>query len=88
MQVARRPVYQDRPCWITDEAWNRGYIEPFELTRIAAWKNARSVAAITVNRPENIEAWTRAAISVIRPWRDRRAVALQGPGKVNVTVSD
>lgn len=74
--MPRRPEYQDRPCWIADEAWNRGYIEPFELTRIAAWKNARNVAAITVNRPEKIEAWTRAAVSVIRPWRDRRAVAL------------
>ena len=56
--MPRRPEYQDRPCWITDEAWNRGYIEPFELARIAAWKSARSIAAITVNRPEEIEAWT------------------------------
>lgn len=74
--MPRRPEYQDRPFWITDEAWNRGYIEPFELTRIAAWKNSRSVAAITVNRSEEIGAWTRAAISVIQPWRGRRAVAL------------
>lgn len=74
--MPRQPEYQDRPCWITGEAWNRGYIEPFELARIGAWKNARSVAAITVSRPEEIEAWTRAAISAIRPWRDRRAVAL------------
>ena len=26
-------------------------------------------------RPEEIEAWTRASISAIRPWRDRKAVA-------------
>jgi hypothetical protein len=74
--VPERPEYQDRPCWIAEEAWNRGYIEAFELARIAAWKNARSVAAITVNRPKDIEVRTRAAISVIRPWRGRRAVAL------------
>jgi hypothetical protein len=74
--MPRRPEYQHRPCWITDEAWNRGYIEAFELARIAAWKSAQSVAAITVNRTEEIEAWTRAAISAIQPWRHRRAVAL------------
>lgn len=70
-----RPEYQNRPSWIAEEAWSRGYIEPFELARIAAWKSARSVAAITVNRPDEIEVWTRAAISAIRPWRDRKAVA-------------
>jgi hypothetical protein len=74
--MPRRPEYQDRPCWITDKAWIRGCIDPFELTRIAAWKNAKSVAAITVNSPGEIEAWTEAAISAIRPWRDRRAIAL------------
>lgn len=73
--MPERPEYQGRPSWIAEEAWSRGYIEAFELARIGAWKSARSVAAITVNKAEEIEAWTRAAISAIRPWQDRRAAA-------------
>lgn len=65
--MPERPEYQDRPWWITREAWSRGYIDAFELARIAAWKSARNVAAITVNRPKEIELWTRAAISTIQP---------------------
>jgi hypothetical protein len=72
----QRKEYQDRPDWIADKAWNRGYIEAFELARIAAWKNAQSVAAITMNWPEEIEACTRAAISVIRPWLGRKGTQL------------
>lgn len=51
----RRPEYQNRPCRITAGAWDRGYITAFELARIAAWKNAKSVAVITVNNPGDIE---------------------------------
>jgi len=72
----QRKEYQDRPDWVADKAWNRGYIEGFELARIAAWKNAQSVAAITVNEPEEIEACTRAAISVIGPWLGRKGTQL------------
>jgi hypothetical protein len=68
--------YQNRPERITQEAWNRGYLEAFELARIAAWKSAQSVAAITVNKPEEIEDCTRAAMSVIKPWRGRKAIGL------------
>jgi hypothetical protein len=64
------------PEWITHEAWNRGYLEAFEVARIAAWKNAQSVTAITVNKPEEIEDCTRAAMSVIKPWRGRKAIEL------------
>jgi hypothetical protein len=74
--VPRRPEFQIRPCWIADKAWDRGYIEAFELARIAAWKSARSVAAITVNEPGEIEACTRAAMSIIQTWRGKRATEL------------
>lgn len=74
--MTRRPEYQERPAWITERAWSRGYIEAFELTRIAAWKSARAVAAITVNEPAEIEARTREAMSVIRAWRCRRATEI------------
>jgi hypothetical protein len=76
--VRRRKEYQGRPDRITDKAWDRGYIEAFELARIAAWKSAISAAAVTVNEPEEIEACTRAAISVIRPWLGRKGTELAG----------
>jgi hypothetical protein len=68
----KRKEYQLRPSWVSDRAWDRGYIEAFEIVRIAAWKSAISAAAITVNKPEDIEDCTRAAISIIRPWRGRK----------------
>jgi hypothetical protein len=71
-----RPQYQDRPDQIADKAWNRGYIEAFELARIVAWKNAINVASITVNTPREIEACTRTAMSVIERWRGQKATAL------------
>lgn len=74
--MPRRPEYQNRPCRITDNAWRRGYVEAYELTRIAAWKSARGVAAVTVNEPDEIEACTRAAMSAIQPWRGRKATEL------------
>jgi hypothetical protein len=74
--VPRRKEYQCRPERIAVDAWNRGYIEAFELARIAAWKSARSVAAITVNNPREIESCTRDAMSAIKPWLGRKATAL------------
>jgi hypothetical protein len=74
--VPGQKEYQNRPERITYEAWNRGYLEAFELARIAAWKNAHSVAAVTVNKPEEIEDCTRAAMSSIKPWRGRKAIEL------------
>ena len=71
-----RPEYQNRPCWIAAEAWDRGCIKAFELARIAAWKSARSVADVTVNEPAEIEGCTQAALSVIGPWRGRGATEL------------
>ncbi len=75
-RVPSRPKYQDRPYQVTDEAWHRGWIKAFELTRIAAWKSAQGLAAITVNEPEEIESCTRKAMSVIQPWRGRKATEL------------
>jgi hypothetical protein len=73
---AQRKEYQACPDWIAGRAWNRGYIEAFELARIAAWKSAVGVAAITVNKPDEIEACTRAVISAIRPWLGKKGTEL------------
>jgi hypothetical protein len=67
MQMPARKEFQQRPDHIAREAWDRGYLEAFEVARIAAWKSARGVAAITVGSAEEIESRTRAAMSVIRP---------------------
>jgi hypothetical protein len=32
------------------------------------------VAAITVNKAEEIEAWTRAAMAAVKPWKGKRAI--------------
>jgi hypothetical protein len=74
--VPTQKEYQNRPERISHEAWNRGYLEALELARIAAWKNAQSVAAVTVNKPAEIEDCTRTAMSVIKPWRGRKAIEL------------
>ena len=74
--MRKRPEYQKRPVEIAEKAWNRGYIRAFELARIAAWKSAQSVAGITVNKPEEIEACTRTTMAVIEPWKGKKATAL------------
>jgi hypothetical protein len=74
--VRKRPEYQKRPVEIAEKAWNRGYIKAFELARIAARRSAQSVAGITVNQPEEIEACTRTTMAVIEPWRGKKATAL------------
>lgn len=76
MVTAQRKEYQIRPDWVAEMAWARGYIEAFELARIAAWKSAISAAAVTVNKPEDIVACTREVIFHVRPWLDRKATEL------------
>lgn len=81
--MQKRPEYQKRPIEITEKAWNRGYITAFELTRIAAWKSAKSVAGITVNEQEEIMACTRATMAVIKPWRGKKATAISTDAEWN-----
>lgn len=75
--MRKRPEYQRCPVEIAERAWDRGYIEAFELTRIAAWKSAQGVAGITVNEPQEVEACIRAAMTAIEPWRAKKATALR-----------
>lgn len=68
--------YQFRPCEIADSAWNRGYLKPLELLRLAAWKTGQGLGHLTVNSEDAIETRTKAAIDSIRPWKGRRVVEL------------
>lgn len=74
--MRKQPEFQKRPVELAEKAWERGYIEAFELARIAAWKSAKGVAAITVNKAEEIEAWSRAAMAAVKPWKGKQATAL------------
>lgn len=72
----RMKDYQARPGEIAALAWNRGYLKPLELLRIAAWKTGQGLGSLTVNSEDDIESRTRAAIDSIRPWKGRRVVGL------------
>lgn len=72
--------YQDDPpAGIAASAWNRGYLKPLELLRIAAWKTGQGLGHLTVNSEDEIESRTKAAIDSIRPWKGRRVVGLTDP---------
>jgi hypothetical protein len=68
--------YQVRPSEIATSAWNRGYLKPLELLRIAAWKTGQGLGYLTVNTEHDIESRTRAAIGSIQHWKGRRVVGL------------
>src|ERR1700731_3508265 len=68
--------YQVRPDEIAASAWNRGYLTPLELLRLAAWKTGKGLGHLTVNSEHEIESRTKAAIDIIRPWKGRRVVGL------------
>jgi hypothetical protein len=68
--------YQVRPSEIATSAWNRGYLKPLELLRIAAWKTGQGLGSLTVNTERDIESRTGAAMSSIQHWRGRRVVGL------------
>lgn len=61
--------YQVRPSEIATSAWNRGYLKPLELLRIAAWKTGQGLGSLTVNTEHDIESRTRASIDCIQHWK-------------------
>ncbi|MEA2827734.1 MAG: hypothetical protein QOG43_2173 [Actinomycetota bacterium] len=53
--------------------WRQGYIEPWELLRIAVWKSAIGGAALSVEEPDRIRSVTRSVLSILQPYRDATA---------------
>lgn len=51
-------------------------LDPFNLCKIAAWKSAISVAAVTVNPPDVIRHVTAESRRALRDWLDRDLVSL------------
>jgi len=68
--------YQVRPSEIATSAWNRGYLKPLELLRIAAWKTGQGLGSLTVNTEHDIESRTGASMDCIQHWKGRRVVGL------------
>jgi hypothetical protein len=68
--------YQIRPSEIATLAWDRGYLKPLELLRIAAWKSGQGLGSLTVNTERDIESRTGASMECIQHWKGRRVVAL------------
>jgi hypothetical protein len=67
----RRPAYQEEvgPD-IRRGIWDRGHIEPWELLRIVAWKSAKGLPWLALERPEKIVAVTREVCAAIAPYSD------------------
>lgn len=68
--------YQSRPSYLAASAWNRGYLKPLELLRIAAWKTGQGLGSLTVNTERDIKDSTRVAMASIQHWKGRRVVGL------------
>jgi hypothetical protein len=68
--------YQIRPSYVAASAWNRGYLKPLELLRIAAWKTGQGLGSMTVNTEYDIKRRTGAAMASTQHWKGRRVVGL------------
>jgi hypothetical protein len=40
--------YQDRPDYVAEQAWSRGYLKPLEFFRVAAWKTGQGLGSLTL----------------------------------------
>lgn len=69
-------TYQVRPSSIAASAWNRGYLKPLELFRIAAWKTGQGLGYLTLNTERDITSRTGAAMASIQHWQGRWVVGL------------
>ena len=70
----RRPKYQMEPKELASGAFERGYLSGLEVLRIAAWKNARGLASLTLNSESDFRATTGSAIRAISQLRGRSAL--------------
>ncbi len=78
----RRKVayYEDLPQDLSEKAWERGHIEPWELLRIAAWKSSRTPAFLSLEEPDRIISTTKTAgmASTLSPCNRRRSIERLG----------
>lgn len=66
----RKPRYQTEPLWLREEIWARGYIEPWELLQISAWKSANgNLALLSLNAPVDIVDVTARVMAPLHGYR-------------------
>ena len=78
----RVAYYEDLPRDLSDRAWNRRYIEPWDLLRIAAWKSSRTPAFLSLEEPDRIVSITGTVLESLRPYRHAVAAEVLS-GSVN-----
>lgn len=72
--MVERPKYQTPPTWIGPRAWGQGHLTGLQVLRIAAWKNARSPALLTLLSEKKFHEVTAAAMEHMAPLRGRPAM--------------
>jgi hypothetical protein len=73
-----RPEYQNPPESLVGPIWARGYIEAWELFRIAAWKSANgNLAWLSLEEPDHIASQTGKAIAYVAKYRESSVVTLR-----------
>lgn len=66
-----KPSYQQRPPdEMRESIWDQGWITPWQLFRIVAWKSAKGLAWLSLNDERQIIAATAAAVQTLAPWRE------------------
>lgn len=68
--MSGRPKYQEEPAELRGPIWESGVIAPLQLMRIAAWKSARGLASLTLNREDEIKSRSADLLAAIEPFRD------------------
>ena len=64
-----RPGYQEEPVHLGYLIWEKGFITPWQLLRIASWKSARGLGNLSLLEPRNIEVATGATVQAASPYR-------------------
>ncbi|MCE9621857.1 MAG: hypothetical protein K8R99_05875 [Actinomycetia bacterium] len=72
--MSKRKPYQERPQ-SRDAVWAQGYITPWQLLRIAAWKSAKGVALLSLNDEDTIVDQTRLLMAAIAPYRNHNVIS-------------
>lgn len=67
-QNKRSIEYQKEPKDLVPEIFERGFISPWELFKIVAWKSAKGVAWLSLNTENEIISYTTDTVAGLRSW--------------------
>lgn len=63
-----KPRYQQEPTELRTVVLEQGFVTPLQLSRIVAWKSAKSMANLTLNSEAEIKERTGSVIERARTW--------------------